>query len=290
MDIVHSKQEARAALEGWRRTGGRVGFVPTMGALHEGHASLIRRSVSECARTVVSVFVNPTQFGPDEDFAKYPRTIDADRSLCASAGADLLFVPDVGEMYGSTGGTESATLVRMESLERILCGRSRPSHFRGVLTVVAKLFHIVLPTDAYFGRKDFQQYVLIRQMTQDLDFPVRVHGCPTVRESDGLAMSSRNRYLSPDDRAQALTLVVGLRAACAAFRSGVRGMPEIVSYLRGPMERSPAVEPEYAQIVHPETLRPVAVAEAATVALIAARVAGKVRVIDNAALGDGVPV
>jgi pantoate--beta-alanine ligase len=236
---------------------------------------------------VVSLFVNPTQFGPGEDLAAYPRTLDADRGLCEVAGADLLFVPDAREMYGHSRGEELATLVRMEPLEGVLCGRSRPSHFRGVLTVVAKLFHVVMPTDAYFGRKDYQQLVLIRRMALDLDFSVRVHGCPTVREADGLAMSSRNRYLSPGDRAKALTLVEGLRAACAAFRSGVRGAPEILSHLRGPMERHSEVEPEYAEVVHPETLRSVAVAEAATVALLAARVAGKVRLIDNAVLGEG---
>ncbi|MBI4229206.1 MAG: pantoate--beta-alanine ligase [Planctomycetes bacterium] len=288
MDVVRSKEELRAASKAWRRAGDRIGFIPTMGALHEGHASLIRRSHSECARTVVSVFVNPTQFGQGEDYASYPRTLDADRALCEGAGADLLFAPDVEEMYGRAGAIEPSTLVRLESLEGILCGRSRPDHFRGVLTVVTKLLHIVQPTDAYFGRKDYQQFILVRRMSQDLDFPVRVQGCATVREPDGLAMSSRNRHLAPEDRAKALTLVEGLRAASAAFRSGVRNAQELVAQLRGPMGKSRNVEPEYAQIVHPETLQPVSVAEAVTVALVAARIAGKVRLIDNATVGEGV--
>ena len=202
MNIVSSVDEVRARVKAWRRQGLSVGLVPTMGYLHEGHRSLIVRAVQENDRVVVSDFVNPTQFGPGEDLASYPRDIEADARLCEAAGAHLVFHPAPEDMYAP----DFCTWVDMRSLSETLCGRTRPIHFRGVCTVVSKLFHIVAPDRAYFGQKDAQQLAIIRRMVRDLNFDIEIVGCPIVREADGLAKSSRNTYLNPEERRAALVL------------------------------------------------------------------------------------
>ena len=198
MHVVKSVSELRVLR---RELKGSVGFVPTMGALHEGHAELIRRSAAECDSTIVSIFVNPTQFGPNEDFAKYPRTLEEDLKKCEESGATIVFTPEKEEIYGK--GTPFITFKVSSDIASILCGKSRPGHFDGVVQVVSILFNIVQPDTAFFGEKDFQQLAVIRKMTSDLYFPVKIKGVPTVREKDGLAKSSRNRYLSPEERALA---------------------------------------------------------------------------------------
>jgi len=201
MRLVKTIRELKQELEPIRRSGVTVGFVPTMGYLHEGHLSLMRKSVEECGFTVVSIFVNPTQFGPGEDYDRYPRDLERDLSMCESVGVDLVFAPGVSEMYEP----DACTRVTVSGLTQNLCGRSRPGHFDGVTTVVCKLFNMVRPDRAYFGQKDAQQVAVVRRMVRDLNIPVEVREMPTVREPDGLAMSSRNVYLSPDQRRAALS-------------------------------------------------------------------------------------
>lgn len=216
METLRTKAEVRAAVARWRSAGETVALVPTMGYLHAGHLALVARARELARRVVVSIFVNPTQFGPNEDFASYPRDEARDLELLRAAGADAAFLPSVGELYPE--GAE--TVVETTTLSRILIGRQRPGHFRGVATVVTKLFHIVGPDVACFGQKDYQQLAVIRQMVRDLDFPLRIEGVPTVREPDGLAMSSRNVRLTPEDRAAAPVIFAALRAAEAAAQAG----------------------------------------------------------------------
>ena len=206
-----------------RKAGRTIGFVPTMGALHEGHASLIRASVAQQDATIVSIFVNPLQFGPNEDLDRYPRTLDADVQVVQQCGADLVFAPSVREMYPQ----QQLAFVDVEELTAGLCGASRPGHFRGVATVVAKLFNIVQPDVAYFGQKDAQQAAVIERMVADLSFPVRVVRCPTAREADGLAMSSRNSYLSPEERQAAPILYQALQEGAQAIRAGERDAEKV---------------------------------------------------------------
>ncbi len=202
MRIIKTIEELRPIVKGWRKEGLSVGLVPTMGYLHEGHKSLIVKAVSENNRVVVSDFVNPTQFGVNEDLASYPRDIERDAAVCEAAGADLIFHPEPEEMYF----TDNCTFVDMDKLTKGLCGKTRPTHFRGVCSVVTKLFHIVTPDRAYFGQKDAQQLAVIRRMVRDLNFDIEIVGCPIVREADGLAMSSRNTYLNEEERQAALVL------------------------------------------------------------------------------------
>jgi len=216
MQTVNTKAQVRAAVAAARSEGRVIGLVPTMGALHAGHLALVERSVAECGFTVVSVFVNPTQFGPGEDLERYPRTLQADVQLCQQAGADLVFAPSADEMYAA----DAATTVHVARLTEGLCGAFRPGHFDGVTTVVCKLLNIAQPDRAYFGEKDYQQLVVVRRMVADLDLPVEVISVPTVREADGLAMSSRNRYLTPEQRAVAPALHRALLAGAAAARRG----------------------------------------------------------------------
>jgi pantoate--beta-alanine ligase len=258
-----------------------IGFVPTMGFLHEGHLRLLDRARELADRVVVSIFVNPLQFGPHEDFARYPRDLPRDRSLAGARGVDCLFVPDVAAMY------PSELLVRVvpgpvaDSLE----GMARPGHFTGVLSVVAKLFHIVEPDVAVFGRKDFQQAMLVKRLVQDLDFPLTIDVAATVRELDGLALSSRNAYLNPDERRSALVLSRALRALEQSWRAGEADPARLQ---RAGLEamHAPGVIPEYCALVD-ESLQPVTRVTARTVALVAARV-GKTRLLDNVVLGEGV--
>ncbi len=261
---------------------GRVALVPTMGALHEGHLSLIRIAKQHAPHVIVSIFVNPTQFGPREDFTKYPRPFEADAKKCEEAGVDLVFNPSPEEMYPPG---EPQVVVDLPQLSELLEGKHRPGHFRGVCQVVAKLFNIVQPQLACFGQKDFQQLRVITAMVQTLDFPVEIVGCPTVREKDGLAMSSRNQYLSPDERERALTISRALMLASGEAKSGVRQANRLVATMRnllldpGNLGRIP-VSIDYVAAVDPITLKHVDLLTGPTVLAIAARV-GNTRLIDN---------
>lgn len=287
--VVTTVAEVRAAVAVARAAQRPVGFVPTMGALHEGHAALVRAARGF---VVVSIFVNPTQFGPKEDFAKYPRTLDADRALCGDAGASLIFAPAVDEMYPAIGGeppagsprtplpSNSFTSVEVGTLGDHLCGASRPGHFRGVCTVVLKLFNIVGPDVAHFGAKDYQQARIIGQMVRDLNVPVEVRVEPTVREPDGLALSSRNRYLSTSERAAAPAIYRALQATRARALAGEVDAARLESALRAELSAIPGARVDYASIVDAETLQPVARLARPAVAAVAVFV-GTTRLIDN---------
>jgi len=264
-----------------RARGRKIGFVPTMGFLHEGHLRLVDRARELAERVVLSIFVNPLQFGPKEDFTKYPRDLERDRQLAEDRGVDCVFAPERAEMYPAepvarvTGGPAADTLE----------GAARPGHFAGVLTVVAKLFHIVVPDVAVFGRKDFQQATLVKRMVQDLDFPITVDVLATVRELDGLALSSRNSYLNPDQRRSAVALSRALRTVEQTWRSG-EADPAALQRRGLETLRAPGVEAEYLALVD-ENLQPVPRANARSVAVLAARI-GATRLIDNVVLGEGV--
>jgi len=275
-------RELKAWVGAMRARDYRIGLVPTMGALHEGHLSLVDAARGASEAVVMSIFVNPTQFGPNEDLSRYPRDLARDRALAASRGVDMIFVPSVGTMYPE--GSE-VRVVPGRAASRWE-GEFRPGHFAGVLTIVAKLFHLAEPDCAWFGQKDFQQATLIRQMVRDLDFPLRVEVVPTVREAGGLALSSRNAFLSPADREQALGLSRALAAAAAAFGSGVRDPSALERLMRAGLAVHPGVEVEYIAVADPQTLEPVHEADDATVVLIAARV-GSTRLIDNVILSKG---
>lgn len=279
--VVRTVPELRQALTARRSAGRRIGFVPTMGALHEGHASLVDAARSENDVVVASVFVNPMQFGPHEDLAAYPRTLDADRALLAEHGCDLLFAPLPDAIYPRGFRTR----VTMEGLTDVLCGASRPGHFDGVLTVVLKLLNMVQPHRAYFGAKDYQQVLVIRTMARDLDLDVAVRTCPIVREADGLAMSSRNRYLGPEERAQAVGLRAAVLAMDAAFRHGERSVAALLETGAREIAARPLLRPDYLEIRDAEDLSPRTV-EASEGDLVALAVhAGEARLIDNGRLG-----
>ncbi len=270
--IAEMKSEARAA----RRSGKRVGFVPTMGALHEGHLSLVRAARASSDLVTASIFVNPTQFGPNEDLAKYPRWLERDCEMLEKAGVDVVFAPSVEEMYPAG----VVTWVTVEELSNKLDGRSRPGHFRGVTTVVAKLFHVVEPDEAFFGQKDAAQVAVIRRMVRDLNLPVEVVVCPIVREPDGLAMSSRNAYLNPDERKRALVLHRSLMRVQELERSGERTASKLIAAGREEFNRDTAVRLDYFEIVNPETLDPVQDVSQGALVAVAAYV-GSTRLIDN---------
>lgn len=280
-----TRQGLRAALTAPRAEGRRVALVPTMGSLHEGHLSLCRRARETADCVVMSLFVNPLQFGPGEDFEAYPRQQERDAALAAEHGVDILFAPSTWVMYPR--GT-AAVRVGAPELEGRLCGAYRPGHFAGVLTVVAKLFHIVGPDAAVFGRKDAQQALLIRRMVDDLDFPVDIHTAPIVREADGLAMSSRNGYLTPEERHQATALFRGLLAAHAAFAGGERSGARLEAAAHSVLDAAPGVTPQYVEAVDPGTLERVPRAEPGTLLAVAAHV-GRTRLIDNWVLGEDAP-
>jgi pantoate--beta-alanine ligase len=260
-----------------RLAGRRIGFVPTMGYLHEGHLRLIDRALELADFVVVSVFVNPLQFGPGEDLDRYPRDLERDATMAAARGAHLLFTPAVPDMYPSG---PSRVLVTAPALTRRLCGPHRPGHFEGVLTIVAKLFNIVAPDVAVFGRKDYQQAVLVRRMVVDLDFRIAIDVAPTVRESDGLAMSSRNTRLSGAERTQALALYRALMAAQHAFTAGEQRGSALIEQMRGAIAAEPAVRLQYAELADPDTLEDVEIARRGDVLAVAAFV-GDTRLIDN---------
>lgn len=276
MTIVKTIEDVRAQVKAWRAQGLTVGLVPTMGYLHEGHQSLIARSVAENDRTVVSDFVNPLQFGPTEDLATYPRDIDHDAALCESTGADLIFHPEAEEMYAP----DFCTYVDMDHLTKGLCGKSRPIHFRGVCTVVSKLFHIVQPDRAYFGQKDAQQLAVIRRMVRDLNMPLDIVGCPIIREPDGLAKSSRNTYLNAEERKAALCLSRGLSKGKAAIEAGETDAAKVRATITAEIEAEPMSRIDYVEIVDWNNLEPVNSTEGSILVAVAVYI-GKTRLIDN---------
>lgn len=260
-----------------RKSEGKIiGCVPTMGALHDGHLSLIERSASECDETIVTIFVNPLQFGPNEDFEKYPRNEGNDLKLSMDAGASIAFCPTVESMYFE----DRSTYVIEEELSKVMCGKSRPNHFKGVTTVVAKLFNACLPDFAYFGQKDYQQLLIIKRMVRDLDFPVEIIACPTVREPDGLAMSSRNKYLTPEQRKEALGLKRALDLAFNAFTFGERDARAIERNALSEIEKSDSLKVDYIECRDAETLAEIKYIERPAVLAMAVFI-GTTRLIDN---------
>jgi pantoate--beta-alanine ligase len=281
METISSISEFRAArlkrcqaASQAKKTRPKVGFVPTMGNLHEGHCSLMRRMRDECGVRIASIFVNSTQFGPTEDFKKYPRTLEADLEKCAQAGVDIVFAPEEGEIYSANRCTQ----VSVSGITDRYCGLMRPGHFDGVSLVVAKLFNIVQPDIAYFGQKDYQQLQVIEKMTEDLNFQLQVALCPTVREESGLAMSSRNSYLTAEQRAQASSIYAGLKAAGEAFNAGERKAETLKAWVRSQLDGQ--VRLEYLEIADGTTLEICETADDGNVVLIAARL-GTTRLIDN---------
>jgi pantoate--beta-alanine ligase len=276
MEVVKTIDAVRALVKAARGKGRRIGFVPTMGALHSGHISLIEAAVKNNNYVIVSIFVNPTQFGPGEDFAKYPRDLRADTVICEKAGVDVVFAPVAEEVYPA----ESVTWVNVEKLTENLCGRSRPGHFRGVTTVCAKLFNIVQPDFAYFGQKDAQQAIVIKRMAADLNMPLEIIICPTVRRPDGLAISSRNRYLTEKEKKDAALIYKSLLKCRDLTAEGVKDSQEIISRMRDILKQIPSVTIEYISIVDAETLESVQLVEGKVLAAVAVKV-GSRRLIDS---------
>lgn len=276
MQIIKTIEELRPILKEFRRQGLSVGLVPTMGYLHEGHKSLIVKAVSENDRVIVSDFVNPTQFGVNEDLSSYPRDIERDAALCEQAGATLIFHPEPEEMYFP----DSCTFVDMDRLTKGLCGKTRPTHFRGVCTVVSKLFHIVMPDRAYFGQKDAQQLAVIRRMVRDLNFDITIVGCPIVREADGLAMSSRNTYLSSEERKAALILHKSLQLGEEMMKTGERDALKIRTAIQANMETEALARVDYVEIVDADSLEQVTLIERPVLVATAVYI-GNTRLIDN---------
>jgi pantoate--beta-alanine ligase len=280
MRIVRSCREMQALALNFLKTGKEVGFVPTMGYLHEGHLSLVRRALKENDVVVVSIFVNPLQFGPNEDYDRYPRDLERDRFILEKEGVDFLFYPTVKEMYPEG----FSTYVEVKGLTEGLCGASRPGHFRGVTTVVTKLLNTVLPTRAYFGEKDFQQLQVIKRLVKDLNLPVKIIGCPIVREKDGLAMSSRNVYLSEEERKSALSLYRGLKLARELYEKGERRANVIKEKVRDFILSFPSTKIDYVEIVSAGDLKPVKEVREGDVIALAVFV-GNTRLIDNYVFG-----
>lgn len=280
MDIVSTTREVRSQVSQWRKEGLSVGLVPTMGYLHEGHKSLIDKAVEQNDRVVVSVFVNPIQFGPGEDLATYPRDLDRDAALCENAGADLIFHPEPENMYFD----DFCTFIDMDGLTKGLCGRTRPTHFRGVCTVVGKLFNIVAPDRAYFGQKDAQQLAVIRRMVRDLNFNLEIVGCPIIREEDGLAKSSRNTYLSPEERKAAVILHKGLLKGKAMAAEGETSAACIKQAIREVIETEPLAKIDYVDIVDFDSIQEIDTLKSPFLAAVAVYI-GETRLIDNFIVG-----
>ncbi len=276
MKIVAETEEVREQVRQWRKEGLSVGLVPTMGYLHEGHKSLIDKAVQQNDRVVVSVFVNPIQFGPGEDLATYPRDLERDAALCEAAGASLIFHPEKENMYFD----DFCTFVDMDGLTKGLCGKTRPTHFRGVCTVVSKLFHIVQPDRAYFGQKDAQQLAVIRRMVRDLNFDLEIVGCPIIREEDGLAKSSRNTYLSQEERAAAVILHKGLLRGEEMIRNGERDVSAVIREITGIIESEPLAKVDYVEVVDFDRIEKIDTIEGNVLAAVAVYI-GKTRLIDN---------
>jgi len=276
MEVAKTIQSVRKLVKSARSKGKKIGFVPTMGALHIGHISLIERAVEECDFVVMSIFVNPTQFGPAEDFDRYPRNLDADLKICKKAGVDVVFTPSVEQMYTA----RNLTWVNVEKLTEPLCGRFRPGHFRGVTTVCAKLFNIVGADVAYFGQKDAQQALVIKRMVVDLNMPLQIVVCPTVREPDGLAVSSRNQYLTEPQRKDAACIYKSLQKCRQMIDAGITDTKKIINQMRREINRVPSIEIEYLSIVNAETLQAVEYITGTILVAIAIKI-GTVRLIDN---------
>lgn len=276
MEITGKIDEVRRKVKEWRKQGLSVGLVPTMGYLHEGHKSLIDRAVAENDRVVVSDFVNPIQFGAGEDLATYPRDIEADKRLCGQAGAHLIFHPQPAEMYAP----DFSTYVEMQEVSEGLCGKTRPTHFRGVCTVVCKLFHIVMPDRAYFGQKDAQQLAVIRRMVRDLDMDIQIVGCPIIREPDGLAKSSRNTYLNEEERKAALVLSKAVFHGQDMMEKGERDAGTILSSMKKLIEAEPLAKIDYVEMVDADTIAPLAKAQGRVLTAMAVYI-GSTRLIDN---------
>jgi pantoate--beta-alanine ligase len=280
MELTHTLADLRASLAAKPRP---LGLVPTMGFLHDGHLALVRAAKKDCATVGVSIFVNPAQFGPKEDLARYPRDLDRDRRLLESAGADVLWAPEAGEVYPP--GYQ--TYISVEEVSQPLEGAARPGHFRGVSTIVAKLFLAFQPEFAYFGQKDAQQVAVIRRMARDLNFPVRIIVCPTVRETDGLAMSSRNTYLQGEERRAAVVLYRALAAARDGYERGERSAPALRAAMQTALAAEPLARPEYVSVADPDSLQELDRIDCDALFSMAVRV-GKTRLIDNFLLREGV--
>ena len=276
MNIATTVEQAKQTVRQWKAEGLTVGLVPTMGYLHEGHESLIKRAVAECDRVMVSVFLNPIQFAPNEDLATYPRDFAADTVLIENAGADLVFHPEPSELYAP----DACTFVNVEGITSELCGKTRPTHFRGVCTVVSKLMNISQADRAYFGQKDAQQLAVVRRMVRDLNMNVEVIGCPIVREEDGLAKSSRNTYLSPAEREAALVLSRAVREGERLMEEGKRDAKTILSAMRAIIEAEPLARIDYVEMVSWDGIKPVDVADSSVLVAMAVYI-GKTRLIDN---------
>ena len=282
MELAKTIESVRKFIGQARAEGKTIGFVPTMGALHAGHVSLIEAAVDRCNFVVVSIFVNPTQFGPSEDLDKYPRDLAGDMKICQDAGVDLIFAPGASEMYPN----ENITWVTVERLTDNLCGRSRPGHFRGVTTVCAKLFNIVSPDVAFFGQKDAQQAIVIKRMVADLNMPLQIVVCPTVRQPDGLAVSSRNKYLTDSERKDALLLSESLAECEKMISKGERDCPKLIKAMREIISRSSKTEIEYISIVDAATLADIDIIKDKALVALAVKM-GSTRLIDNIFIGLG---
>lgn len=276
MKISGSISEVRQIVKEWRKEGLTVGLVPTMGYLHEGHKSLIDKAVKENDRVVVSVFVNPIQFGPTEDLASYPRDLERDAKLCEEAGANLIFHPEKEEMYFN----DFSSFVEVQGVSKGLCGKSRPIHFRGVCTVVTKLFNIVKPDRAYFGQKDAQQLAVVKRMVRDLNMDIEIIGCPIIREEDGLAKSSRNTYLSPEERKAAVILSKSLKLGKEAIEAGERDCKKIIDIITNNINTEKLAKIDYVEIVDPLSIENIDKIENSALVAMAVYI-GKTRLIDN---------
>jgi pantoate--beta-alanine ligase len=276
MEIVKATESVRALVKAARSAGKKIGFVPTMGALHVGHISLIEAAVKESDFVVVSIFVNPTQFGEGEDFEKYPRPLEADLDICRKGGVDVVFVPTPEQMYP----TENITWINIEKLTETLCGQSRPVHFRGVATVCAKLFNIVGPDAAFFGQKDGQQAVVIKRMVADLNMPVEIVVCPTVREGDGLAVSSRNKYLTEEQKKDSRLIYKSLENCREMIEAGTTDTGQITTEMRKILSQAPSIQIEYVSIVDADSLQKLDKIIGKVLTAVAVRI-GAARLIDN---------
>lgn len=276
MKIINNIKEIRKQVKDWKNDGLSVALVPTMGYLHEGHESLIKKASEDNDKVIVSIFVNPMQFGINEDLSTYPRNIDRDSSICEKNGASLIFNPSVEEMY--TDGF--STFVDLNNLTSGLCGKSRPTHFRGVCTVVSKLFNIVNPDKAYFGQKDAQQLSIIKQMVTDLNFDVEIVNCPIVREADGLAKSSRNTYLSKEERQASTIINKSLKKAKALIKSGERDSKNVINFIKNEISKEPLAKIDYVSIVDNNTIKNIKTIEDGSLIAVAAFI-GNTRLIDN---------
>lgn len=283
MIIVNTISQVRDQIRQWRREGLTVGLVPTMGYLHEGHGSLVGKAAEDCDRVVASVFVNPTQFAPGEDLASYPRDFERDCEILEKQGCSMVFHPSVDEMYPDGNGKTDTYIEILNDMPKQLCGRTRPNHFRGVCTVVGKLFNIVLPDKAYFGEKDAQQLAIIRRMVRDLSYGIEIVGCPIVREPDGLAKSSRNIHLKPDERKAAVALYRSLKIAEEMASDGEKSSKTVTDAVRAEIEKEPLAEVEYVSAVDSLSMEPVETVGKGTLIAIAVRI-GQTRLIDNCVL------